>query len=146
MRRGGSGVRMTRGCQLWTVFHGAAAFARRSISRRSSLFLGGGWGGIRTHEELAPPPVFKTGAFNRSATHPCMKNQILIACMPRTIIAWGGICHRIAGEALGNQAARLPIALPPGKSRAGQIAGRADRGPCNRAALLIRPAPEYRPG
>src|ERR1700721_2529533 len=30
----------------------------------------GGWGGIRTHEELAPPPVFKTGAFNRSATHP----------------------------------------------------------------------------
>jgi hypothetical protein len=30
----------------------------------------GGWGGIRTHEELAPLPVFKTGAFNRSATHP----------------------------------------------------------------------------
>ena len=30
----------------------------------------GGWGGIRTHEELAPLPVFKTGAFNHSATHP----------------------------------------------------------------------------
>ena len=30
----------------------------------------GGWGGIRTHEGLAPLPVFKTGAFNRSATHP----------------------------------------------------------------------------
>jgi hypothetical protein len=30
----------------------------------------GGWGGIRTHEELTPLPVFKTGAFNRSATHP----------------------------------------------------------------------------
>src|ERR1700723_111570 len=35
----------------------------------------GGWGGIRTHEELAPLPVFKTGAFNRSATHP-VKIQI----------------------------------------------------------------------
>src|SRR5438105_2456648 len=32
--------------------------------------LGGGWGGIRTHEERKPLPVFKTGAFNRSATHP----------------------------------------------------------------------------
>jgi hypothetical protein len=30
----------------------------------------GGWGGIRTHERLAPLPVFKTGALNRSATHP----------------------------------------------------------------------------
>jgi copper resistance protein D len=29
-----------------------------------------GWGGIRTHEELAFLPVFKTGALNRSATHP----------------------------------------------------------------------------
>ena len=30
----------------------------------------GGWGGIRTHEGREPLPVFKTGAFNRSATHP----------------------------------------------------------------------------
>jgi hypothetical protein len=30
----------------------------------------GGWGGIRTHERLAPLPVFKTGVFNRSTTHP----------------------------------------------------------------------------
>ena len=29
-----------------------------------------GWGGIRTHETLARLPVFKTGAFNHSATHP----------------------------------------------------------------------------
>ena len=37
----------------------------------------GGWGGIRTHEELAPLPVFKTGAFNRSATHPVWEiNQL----------------------------------------------------------------------
>jgi hypothetical protein len=30
----------------------------------------GGWGGIRTHGALAGAPVFKTGALNRSATHP----------------------------------------------------------------------------
>ena len=30
----------------------------------------GGWGGIRTHETRERLPVFKTGAFNRSATHP----------------------------------------------------------------------------
>src|SRR6185312_4861833 len=30
----------------------------------------GGRGGIRTHERVAPLPVFKTGALNRSATHP----------------------------------------------------------------------------
>ncbi len=30
----------------------------------------GGWGEIRTHGELSPTPVFKTGALNRSATHP----------------------------------------------------------------------------
>ena len=33
-------------------------------------FFGGGWGGIRTHETLARLLVFKTSAFNRSATHP----------------------------------------------------------------------------
>ena len=32
--------------------------------------LDGGEGGIRTHDGLAPMPVFKTGAFNRSATSP----------------------------------------------------------------------------
>jgi hypothetical protein len=37
----------------------------------------GGWGGIRTHGELAPTPVFKTGALNRSATHPCKSFQKL---------------------------------------------------------------------
>ena len=34
------------------------------------LRLNGGGGGIRTHERLAPLPIFKTGAFNRSATPP----------------------------------------------------------------------------
>ena len=32
--------------------------------------VAGGWGGIRTHESLARLPDFKSGAFNRSATHP----------------------------------------------------------------------------
>ena len=30
----------------------------------------GGEGGIRTHGRVAPAPVFKTGAINRSATSP----------------------------------------------------------------------------
>ena len=30
----------------------------------------GGWGEIRTHGDVAATPVFKTGALNRSATHP----------------------------------------------------------------------------
>jgi hypothetical protein len=33
---------------------------------------GGGWGEIRTHGDVAATPVFKTGALNRSATHPCL--------------------------------------------------------------------------
>lgn len=32
--------------------------------------INGGWGGIRTHGGLSPSPVFKTGTFNRSVTHP----------------------------------------------------------------------------
>jgi hypothetical protein len=34
------------------------------------LNLFGGGGGIRTPERVAPLPVFKTGAFNHSATPP----------------------------------------------------------------------------
>ena len=36
----------------------------------AGLQMIGGWGGIRTHESLARLPDFKSGAFNRSATHP----------------------------------------------------------------------------
>ena len=39
------------------------------------MHKGGGWGGIRTPEALARPPVFKTGAFNHSATHPCKSSN-----------------------------------------------------------------------
>jgi hypothetical protein len=37
----------------------------------------GGEGEIRTHEGLAPLPVFKTGAFNRSATSPARETRWL---------------------------------------------------------------------
>jgi hypothetical protein len=39
----------------------------------------GGGGGIRTHERRKPLPVFKTGAFNRSATPPILIDQALFA-------------------------------------------------------------------
>ena len=43
----------------------------RKINRNQSLTaITGGWGGIRTHETVSRLPVFKTGAFNHSATHP----------------------------------------------------------------------------
>ncbi len=35
-----------------------------------NLKFNGGEGGIRTHERVAPLLVFKTSAFNRSATSP----------------------------------------------------------------------------
>jgi hypothetical protein len=37
----------------------------------------GGGGGIRTHGDLSATPVFKTGAFNHSATPPRVINQAL---------------------------------------------------------------------
>ena len=39
-------------------------------SPQKRAFVYGGWGEIRTHELRKESPVFKTGAFNRSATHP----------------------------------------------------------------------------
>ena len=39
----------------------------------------GGGGGIRTHETLSRLPVFKTGAFNHSATPPSPANQSQVA-------------------------------------------------------------------
>jgi hypothetical protein len=46
------------------------ACATSSGTPRKAAIYKGGWGGIRTHGRLATSPVFKTGAFNRSATHP----------------------------------------------------------------------------
>ena len=40
------------------------------MSHLPAAQVDGGEGGIRTHEGRKPLPVFKTGAFNRSATSP----------------------------------------------------------------------------
>ena len=42
------------------------------LTTARGLYLNGGQGGIRTLDELAPMPVFETGAFNLSATCPYM--------------------------------------------------------------------------
>ena len=47
-----------------------AAIPCSSAKNAQHRGLAGGGGGIRTHERLSPLPVFKTGAFNRSATPP----------------------------------------------------------------------------
>ena len=46
-----------------------------------SLFDGGG-GEIRTHETLSSLPVFKTGAFNRSATPPGKDDAERVTSVP----------------------------------------------------------------
>ena len=43
------------------------------------LKFNGGEGGIRTHERVAPLLVFKTSAFNRSATSPLNKSLFLLS-------------------------------------------------------------------
>src|SRR5450755_801233 len=46
--------------------------------------LAGGGGEIRTHERLAPLTVFKTVAFNRSATPPNASRSLLDGLSPRS--------------------------------------------------------------
>src|SRR5713226_5240473 len=59
----------TRGADLWVQ---SDVYGRKLLTTHRIFIFCGGWGGIRTHGELAPTPVFKTGAFNRSATHPAL--------------------------------------------------------------------------
>ena len=49
--------------------HASRFFINKKLPKRE-FFIYGGWGEIRTHELRKESPVFKTGAFNRSATHP----------------------------------------------------------------------------
>ncbi len=60
-----------RARSLWP---GAAYLS--GMTRAGTAQMLGGQGGIRTHEELAPLPVFKTGAFNRSATCPQSRRRL----------------------------------------------------------------------
>ena len=79
--RGTKTTRADQKCDTKTTPHPTAAFTqeptifpgkRRVESHFSNEIIGqiNGWGGIRTHGRLSTSPVFKTGAINRSATHP----------------------------------------------------------------------------
>ena len=46
-----------------------------------------GWGGIRTPGRVNPTPVFKTGALNRSATHPAIEQPAFL------LLFLKGDCH-----------------------------------------------------
>ncbi|MEA2824592.1 MAG: hypothetical protein QOF03_1074, partial [Alphaproteobacteria bacterium] len=61
----------------------------------------GGRGGIRTHERREPLPVFKTGAFNHSATHPLKKINYLPARRIASNLNLPPDCHREECESFG---------------------------------------------
>ena len=62
-----------RPCHVWRlgIRWGGGRRPVPSYCNQSNYSLHGGWGGIRTPGTLAGTPVFKTGALNHSATHPC---------------------------------------------------------------------------
>jgi hypothetical protein len=66
--------------------------ALRAVKEAENGRLAGGGGGIRTHERLAPLPIFKTGAFNRSATPP--KSLNLLEFLPFLQSQFGSVCDR----------------------------------------------------
>lgn len=59
----------------------ACAMTGRRGSRWAEM--DGGWGGIRTHETRERLAVFKTAAFNHSATHPEPRNRLIAPRCPR---------------------------------------------------------------
>lgn len=60
-----------RGAQRHVLAHGPLASTTGAGTAFALMFQSGGSGGIRTHDTVARMPVFKTGAFNHSATLPC---------------------------------------------------------------------------
>jgi hypothetical protein len=59
------------GCSIPELRDRLKAFNSGKLQfRRGDAVAFGGEGEIRTHESREGPPVFKTGAFNRSATSP----------------------------------------------------------------------------
>jgi hypothetical protein len=68
--------------------------------------LGGGSGEIRTHDRVAPTPVFKTGAFNRSATLPIEGRFEAAIVMELGILAFSGR-RKVEGHSKPSQY-RLP--------------------------------------
>jgi hypothetical protein len=73
-----------------------------------SFFFRGGEGEIRTHEGCETLPVFKTGAFNRSATSPICPAQRVVTILPDKTLA------RFGAKPLN------PRALPPIYAATGQ--------------------------
>jgi hypothetical protein len=53
----------------------------RATVTTNEIFLGGE-GEIRTRDRIAPMPVFKTGAFNRSATSPSATSMAYASILP----------------------------------------------------------------
>lgn len=62
---------------------------KRNIPRdfRGMFNIPGGWGGIRTPGRVAPSAVFKTVAFDRSATHPKLFHFIRRSFKPAVLFA-----------------------------------------------------------
>jgi len=80
----------------------------RAIGGRTWVFGGGGEGEIRTHEGREAPPVFKTGAFNRSATSPEARNSAVRACAcPAARFSISGKRDRIARRSLRERPMRV---------------------------------------
>jgi hypothetical protein len=65
----------------------AGASSKIAPGDLSNRLLLGGEGGIRTHEPREGPPVFKTGAINRSATSPRHRSITYGDNLPRIIMA-----------------------------------------------------------
>ena len=59
---------------VWVVMYTELTNTKIILKIQYDRHKSGGWGGIRTLETLARLPVFKTGAFNHSATHPLDKS------------------------------------------------------------------------
>ncbi len=66
----GPGYSSRQHCLEFLRPHAARPRLERSPQANSAKSENGGEGGIRTHGTLARTPVFKTGAFNHSATSP----------------------------------------------------------------------------
>jgi hypothetical protein len=77
-----------------TLIQGSAwiYLAYYTVLDSAGLRCGGG-GGIRTHERLSPLPIFKTGAFNRSATPPRSANQAYPPIRPRPLLRSLRVSH-----------------------------------------------------
>ncbi len=90
-------VRRADAFQQIHILHERPSCAKASEGVLFALYQckqNGGWGEIRTHGDVAATPVFKTGALNRSATHPRIELKYLAHAKSATEQNW----HRIGTE------------------------------------------------